>query len=442
MEEREYVELRSEEVQEILGTPPGWLIRWGTFVVFIGVTALLGVAAIISYPDVVVARITITPKAPPVDVIARTDGHIANLFVRDTFFVQEGSVLAVLQSTGRYEDIKRLERAMNYWFQCIPDSLNNILPLEGLETGELQAEYAAFVQAMDNYRFGKQDKSSSVQRSIEAIKAQANKLEQSIVADQKAMRRIQTQLASARELYQRQRDLFDAGAIARNELEKERQRLDDIERQYEAIEDNIIRKQNEITSLGRSRNDAALGEAEGEQSAAGRVRQTLSDLKSALDKWKQTYLITAPTAGRVSFNANVLFEKQYVRQDQQLLVIVPLQKDMMVGRLLLPIANSGKVQPKQQVIIKLDSYPYAEFGTLRGGVLSKSLTPKDDKYSVVVYLPEGLTTHYGKTLPFRQRLEGTAEIITDEKRFCGAFMSKFLPRDADFEPFHFLSKRV
>ena len=35
-EERNFVELRSEEVQEILGTPPGWLVRWGTMVVLLG----------------------------------------------------------------------------------------------------------------------------------------------------------------------------------------------------------------------------------------------------------------------------------------------------------------------------------------------------------------------------------------------------------------------
>jgi multidrug resistance efflux pump len=323
MEKREYVELRSEEVQEILGTPPGWLVRWGTFVVFACVAALLSVAAIISYPDIVDARITITPSAPPVDVIARTDGHIAAFFARDSQIVSEGFVLAILQNTANYEDIQRLERDLEYWLRCIPDSLNNIQPGEGLQLGELQTEYAALVQAVDNYRFGRQDKSSSVQRGAGAIKQQTDKLEQSIAADQKAIRRAQAQLSTAKEMYQRQRDLFDAGAISRIELEKERQRLDDLERQYDILEDNIIRKQNEISSLNKSRDDAAFSEVEGAQSATGNLRQNLSNLKAALDRWKQNYLITAPVRGRIALNANFFLEKQYVRQGQQLLVIMP-----------------------------------------------------------------------------------------------------------------------
>jgi len=416
MEEREYVELRSEEVQEILGTPPGWLVRWGTFVVFVCVAALLGVATIISYPDVVSARIRITPSAPPVDVFVRTDGHIAGFFARDSQFVKEGFVLVALQSSAQYADVKRLSAHLDYWLQCVPDSLEKIQPLENLEIGELQTDYSVFLQAMDIYRFGKSDKSSSVRIGMDAIKQQVAKLNQSIVVDQKAERRMQSQLLSAKELYQRQRELYDAGGISRNDLEKERQRVDDLERQLDALEDNILRKQNEITSLNKSRSDASFNEEESELTAAGRVRQSLSNLKAALDRWKQTYLVTAPIEGQVSLNANFFVDKQYVRQGQQLLVIIPPQNEKVVGRLLLPIAYSGKVHSRQRVVIKLDSYPYSEFGTLRGFVYSKSLVPKDDKYAVIVVLPDGLKTTFRKPIAFEQQLEGSAEIITDEKR--------------------------
>ena len=180
---------------------------------------------------------------------------------------------------------------MAYWLRCVPDSIGRITPLENLQIGELQAEYAAFVQAVDNYRFGKRDKSTSVQRGADAVRQQIAKLEQSITVDQKAMRRVQTQMSTAKERYQRQRDLFDAGAISRIELERERQQLDDLERQYDALEDNILRKQNEITGLDKSRRDAAFSEAEGDQTAVGGVRQTLGNLQSALERWKRNHLV-------------------------------------------------------------------------------------------------------------------------------------------------------
>lgn len=415
MEKREYVELRSEEVQEILGTPPGWLVRWGTFVVFVGVAALIAVTAIISYPDVVEARIIIAPSAPPVSVVANTDGQIANFLANDSMPVREGQVLAVLQSTASYDDIRRLDANVERWLRWVPDSINSIQPPENLQIGELQAEYVALLQALAQYRFGKRDKSSTLRRGNDAIRQQIAKLEQSISVDQKAMRRLQVQMSTAKERYQRQRDLFDAGGIARVELEKEKQALDDLERQYDALEDNIIRKQNEITGLDKTRGDATLSEAEGDLTAAGSVRQTLGNLKTALDRWKQTYLITAPISGTASLNANLFIRRQYIRQGQELLVIVPPQGNEVAARLLLPVANSGKVRPRQRVIIKLDGYPYAEFGIVRGYVHSKSLVPVDDHYSVAVLLPDGLRTNYDKPVAFEQQIKGGAEIITDEK---------------------------
>jgi len=417
MEEREYVELRSEEVQEILGTPPGWLVRWGTLVVFICIAALLGVAAIISYPDVIEAKVVITTATPPVDIVSRTDGHIARLLVKDKNTVKQGAVLAVLESTANYDDIKRLDEAVYQWQQLDGNSQSEIKVLPNLELGEVQADYSAFVQDVANFRFGKEDKSSSVQKNIGSINRQIEKLEKSIAVDQKSMQRISNQLVIARELFQKQKELYEASLISRVEFEKERQKLDDLEQQHDAVEDNVFRKQNEIISLNTNKNQERFGEKEDAATTSGRLRQSLNTLRASLDKWKQTYLLTAPIDGQVSLNSSFFSEKQYVKQNEQVMAIVPPESDKLIGRLSLPVAGSGKVRSGQKVILKLDSYPYYEFGTLQGRVVSKSLVPKDNEYSIIVLLPEGLKTSYQQDIPFEQQLQGKAEIVTEEKRF-------------------------
>ncbi|MCB0532503.1 MAG: HlyD family efflux transporter periplasmic adaptor subunit [Lewinellaceae bacterium] len=417
MEEREYIELRSEEVQEILGTPPGWLVRWGTLVVFLCITALLSVAAIISYPDVIEAKVLITTTVPPVDVVARTDGHIVKFFAQDKAAVKQGTILAVLESTADYEDILRLEEQVARWQQYGADSLNEIRVLQNLNIGEVQSDYSAFVQDVSAYRFGKQDKSPSIQQNIGSINRQIDKLEQSIQYDQRAKVRIQSQLSTAKERYQKQRELFDAGLISEVELENEKNRVDDLERQIDALDESVLRKQNDIINLGKNRNDVSFSGRQDEASIVSRLRQSLNSLQASIDKWKQTYLLTAPIDGRVSLNATYFSAKQFVKQGDQVLVIVPPKSDKIVGRLLLPVAGSGKVLPGQRVILKLDSYPYYEFGTLRGQVISKSLVPRDNKYAILVYLPDGLKTSYNREIPFEQQLQGSAEIITEEKRF-------------------------
>ncbi|MCB0573427.1 MAG: HlyD family secretion protein, partial [Saprospiraceae bacterium] len=108
-----------------------------------------------------------------------------------------------------------------------------------------------------------------------------------------------------------------------------------------------------------------------------------------------------------------------VRQGELILTIVPPQSKAIIGRLSLPVEGSGKVKAGQHVILKLDSYPYHEFGTLKGRVMSKSLVPRDNQYSIlisVITTPENtLLTSYGKQIQFEQQLQGNAEIITENR---------------------------
>ena len=107
------IELRSDEVQEILGTPPSWLVRWGTTVTFLGFLALIAAGWMVRYPDVIKAKIVLTTGNPPVELVARTGGHIARLMIQDNEMVSKGTDLVVLQSTARYEDIVQLDRSVS-----------------------------------------------------------------------------------------------------------------------------------------------------------------------------------------------------------------------------------------------------------------------------------------------------------------------------------------
>ena len=64
--EEKDIELRCEEVQEILTRPPHALVRWG-ITVFFTVLALFFIGGcFFKYPDVVSAEITVTTEHPPV----------------------------------------------------------------------------------------------------------------------------------------------------------------------------------------------------------------------------------------------------------------------------------------------------------------------------------------------------------------------------------------
>ncbi len=109
------LEVRSEDISEILGTPPGWLVRWGTTVVLLAFALLLLAGWVIRYPDVITARVEFTTAQPPVEVVARAEGHIEQFLVNENDTVGVGTPLVVLENAADYNDVQLLEKKKFQW---------------------------------------------------------------------------------------------------------------------------------------------------------------------------------------------------------------------------------------------------------------------------------------------------------------------------------------
>ena len=118
-----------------------------------------------------------------------------------------------------------------------------------------------------------------------------------------------------------------------------------------------------------------------------------------------------------------LANNQYLQAGEEIFSIVP-SRNAIFGQMLLPATGAGKIKPGSPVIIKLDNYPYLEYGTIDGRVASVSLVTKDEEvagthvatYLITIELPQGLTTNYGQSLDFKHEIQGSAEIITNDRR--------------------------
>lgn len=76
------VELRSEEVQEVMDKISPWILRWGITVLFFVVVSLLVGSYLFKYPDTIRAEITLSMVNPPAYVQARTAGRVSDLFIK------------------------------------------------------------------------------------------------------------------------------------------------------------------------------------------------------------------------------------------------------------------------------------------------------------------------------------------------------------------------
>ena len=83
MEKKNDIKLRSEEVQEVMGEIPSWIIRWGITLLTAVVLALVIGSCFFRYPDVISTRMTLTSHEPVAQLVARSSEKISRLYVAD-----------------------------------------------------------------------------------------------------------------------------------------------------------------------------------------------------------------------------------------------------------------------------------------------------------------------------------------------------------------------
>jgi len=147
------------------------------------------------------------------------------------------------------------------------------------------------------------------------------------------------------------------------------------------------------------------------------------DLKDNIKAWEQKYVFKAPMDGQIEF-LKFWSNNQYLQTGEDVFTIIP-KKNKVIGQVELPAYGAGKIKVGQEVIIKLDNYPYEEYGSVEGEVTSISLVSNIQKvnnqnnidtYLVEVALPNGLTTNYGSKLEFKYEIKGTADIISKKRK--------------------------
>jgi HlyD family secretion protein len=97
------------------------------------------------------------------------------------------------------------------------------------------------------------------------------------------------------------------------------------------------------------------------------------------------------------------------------MTVIPENSGDIIGTFELQLLGAGRVDLGQEVKIKLDNFPYMDYGMVTGRVKSISQATTNNAYSVLVSLPEGLKTNYGNDITFSHDMQGEAEIITNEE---------------------------
>ena len=420
---------KNNEVDQILGRPPSWILRWGITFLFIALLIFVALAWLIKYPDVLTSQVTVSTESPAIRVVADANSEIKQLRVKNNQYVKKDEIIAILNSTAEYKDIETLQAFLDKLGSYRrPSDFSRTRPLENLQLGSLQISYAALTDKLKEY--GYFSGRTGVFGKIESLLAQINSTEDLIDNLKRQQKTLAEELALAQKNYTRQVELEAEGLVSKIVLEKSQTEFLRYKRELENIStliiNNTITKEQIRTDIIDLREGRQVGNSDRQLD----IIEDVERLKNEILNWKQSYLIKAPIAGNISFS-KVWSEQQFVKANEEVFVVVPPGGvGEIVAKAYLPIQNSGKVSKGQVIKVRLDGYNYQEYGVVEALVKDISLVPTSfadingEFYVLEVDLPNGLTTTYDKLIPFRQEMRGVGIITTKERRILVRIFDK------------------
>lgn len=401
--------VHSEDLQDIIGSPPHRLIRWGITWILLLILMILLLSAFIRYPDVVQSTIQISTADAPKVIPARHSGHLAHILVQDGDNVRAGQQLAWIESTADHAQVLTLLDSL-YLLRERLNADGHYLPVlnpaaRTAHLGELQGSYQAFHAFYQNYQASRsggiyQHRRLYILQDLEHVHGQRQQLE--------SQRELQQQeYALAEQQFQRYSNLADKKVISTAEYQQQQAAF--LAKKYPLHQTESALMTNDASRLAKQKELTDLDNQILEERS--RFVQALHSLISEIEQWQLRYILTAPQAGQIVFSGN-LQHNQYIESGRELFAINPGNTDYF-GEISVPQYNLGKVSQGQRVLVKLHSYPFEQYGIIEGQINQFNHVPVRD--SVFLSRVRLDMQRANPKIQLRTGLNGTAEIITEDR---------------------------
>jgi hemolysin D len=412
-----------------LPQPAVWVERI-TQVMLLGIT-VAGVWSIAARVDVVVAaRGKLEPVSQTQGVQSQVGGVVTSVMVKEGEIVKKGQLLMQLDKSPLYTQLESLSEQQGELLQEVaalrkarqgtvatgdlsPELKNQVqersllmAQLSGDPSGlapEQQQRYALFQQQLDNQRSINRLQTSTLNAQIATTNSQADQTAYQLQVEQGQLEQLQP--------------LAESGAIARAEVMK---RAVDVS----ALQSRINQANLQKSQLQLSQQQAEVETQRIQATAYQSVQQQLASLDSQFDatvKTNERQLLQiaaqlkqvqhdlksqdlrAPVDGAV-FNLVHQLPGVVAQPAQVLLQVVP--SESLVARIQVANADIANLQEGMTVDVRIDAYPFTEFGAVEGTVTrisrealpSSPQAPGETTFPVEVKLKTQVLDRQGKPL--------------------------------------------
>lgn len=466
----------STSLQTVLDQPPSALPRQMILGGLVFCTAFVCWTWFGKIEEVGHAQGQLIPKGDVYKINPIDSGKIAAIAVKEGQEVEAGQVLVTLDTTVAVGEVVRLQQTLAADKGELRErqALIDKARLEAqtrnrISVADLQAQAATIAQAKTNATTT-QAMIAQLRQDAAAQMAQLAELKPLAGTDRELLAQLKTDAVVHKDRVARLKALVKEGAISQDylfEIEQAardrqstvtkglvgegmvaRNRLFEVKQALSDRQSTLVKNQGEfqqaLAETERLRAGFAQKQAEGESAQlqaaqqiqqleveANRLKAEIAEtqilLATTQAKLNQSVL-TAPVDGVVSA-LNVPNKGEVVQPGQTVAEVAPHSAPLVLSAIL-PNREAGFTKVGMPVQVKLDAYPYQEYGIVQGTVASISPSTKPDErlgpvYRVEVALAQNSIRNGHQTIKFKAGQTATAEIIIRRRRVADILLDPF-----------------
>lgn len=433
------------------------------------------ISAVLEIDVTVTAPAVLLPSGKALLIQPDEAGTVVALNVKEGDIVQAGDVLAELDSEKAGEQLVAVREAALKLDTALR-ALQVVLPegrrLAEQEIGNLKEQIQLLQRERDQLQTKLKHEKQSNEFAVLAYREQVRKLEE-------AGARLGTDLTSSREnvsfrqkqvevnerllraqaigqieLLASRRDLAESQAAfervlsqqrenqndrliaEKTQLKEEQQHLHRIAELSQLLERNsvqsrsaqltILKQQNEQkmklldaeTTERTARAELELARQRAEMTRSPRNRQFVTAVAEGKAAVSSRLLVVAPVNGRIG-TVSIRRQGEGVQRGQTLMTLLP--EGPLVAEMRIANRDVGLVKPGQRVKLKMDAFPYAEYGSVKAAI---TLVPPDAEgldspgqsfYRATAQLEAQQLQKHGGVVDLLAGMTASAEIVTERK---------------------------
>ncbi|MGF1535563.1 MAG: HlyD family type I secretion periplasmic adaptor subunit [Elainellaceae cyanobacterium] len=353
--------------------------------------------------EVAVAAGELVPSAQVRPVRSLEGGVIEEILVEEGEVVVAGDPLVVQEGALPRSEVERLQDSTDLVQQDI-DRLQAELAGDPNAGSPLQDELlAARLQTFT-------EQQGAVESDITRLGAAVAEAEARLTRLQQSLPNAQELLQNARDREARLAQLSETGAVAqfdyiaaKDRLTEARDRVSTLEQDI-AAQRQVVQQAEQSVQQARQERDRLVSERRRDiLTELNRRTEEMTGLEGQLSQAElraDAQVITAPITGRV-YNIQATLAERTIEPGEELLSILPEERELLLEAKLLN-RDIGFVAEGMPVKVKIDTFPFQEFGIVSGTVVSVSPNATVDQ-------------QLGPVFPVRIRLEETAIAIGDQE---------------------------